>query len=158
LRRPTDLRQHVAAARGVVERYVGVLRDKDAKNSGSRIADLQNIQIEVAEAAAAVETAERVMRADCGETMAIARRGKAPDLFTKAKFRRNGAFSANLCADAVEKLFRASGSGGIYSNNPISHAFRDMYAACAHIAFNMDVAGTTYGRIVLGLETDNKAL
>ena len=51
-----------------------------------------------------------------------------------------------------------SGGGGIYSRNPISRAFRDIHAACAHIAFNLDVAGTTYGRIALGLESDNKTL
>lgn len=145
-------------AQGVLEQYIGGLRDKVANYTGNRIANLQNIQIKVAEAAAAVETAERIMRADCDETMQIAARSEAPDLLTKAKFRRNGAFSANLCADAVEKLYRASGGGGIYTSNPISRAFRDMYAACAHIAFNIDVAGTTYGRIALGLETDNATL
>jgi 3-hydroxy-9,10-secoandrosta-1,3,5(10)-triene-9,17-dione monooxygenase len=148
----------LGVAQGVLEQYVGGMRDKVANYSGNRIAELQNIQIKVAEAAAAVEAAELIMRSDCDESMAIAGRGVAPDLLTKAKYRRNGAFSANLCAEAVSKVFKMSGGGGIYSRNPISRSFRDIHAACAHIAFNMDVAGTTYGRIALGLESDNMTL
>lgn len=145
-------------AQGVLDQYVGGLRDKVANYTGRRIADLQNIQIKVAEASASVEAAELIMRSDCNESMEIAARGEAPDPLSKAKFRRNGAYSANLCADAVDTIFKMSGGGGIYTKNPLSRAWRDVHAACAHIAFNMDVAGTTYGRLALGLETDNKVL
>lgn len=145
-------------AQGVLERYVGGLKDKVANYTGNRIADLQNIQIKVAEAAAAVDAAEMIMRTDCEESMAFASRAEAPDMLAKAKYRRNGAFASNLCVDAVNTIYQASGGGGIYTRNPLSRAFRDIHAARAHIAFNMDVAGTTYGRIALGLETDNKTL
>jgi 3-hydroxy-9,10-secoandrosta-1,3,5(10)-triene-9,17-dione monooxygenase len=148
----------LGVAQGVLEQYVGNLRGKVANYTGRSIADLQNIQIKVAEAAAAVEAAELIMRSDCEETMAFAERGVAPDPLTKAKYRRNGAFSANLCADAVDTIFKMSGGSGLYTKNPLGRAWRDIHAACAHIAFNMDVAGTTYGRIALGLESDNKSL
>jgi 3-hydroxy-9,10-secoandrosta-1,3,5(10)-triene-9,17-dione monooxygenase len=145
-------------AQGVLDQYVGGLRDKVANYTGNKIAELQNIQIKVAEASAAVDAAELIMRTDCAESMAFAQRNEMPDPLTKAKYRRNGAYSANLCADAVDKIYKMSGGGGIYSRNPISRAFRDIHAACAHIAFSLDVAGTTYGRIALGLESDNKVL
>lgn len=145
-------------ARGVLENYVGSMRARVAQYTGQKVAELPNIQIKVAEAAAAIDAAELMMRADCAESMTIAATGKAPDLETKAKFRRNGAFSVNLCVDAVNKLYQSSGGGGIYERNPIARAFRDIHAARAHIAFNMDVAGTTYGRIVFGLGSDNRVL
>jgi len=145
-------------AQGVLQNFVAAMQRRVGHYTGVRVSELANIQIKVAEAAASVEAAELMMRADCAESMAIAATGKAPDLETKAKYRRNGAFSVNLCVDAVNKLFQASGGGGIYTTNPVSRAFRDIHAARAHIAFNLDVAGTTYGRIVFGLESDNRVL
>lgn len=145
-------------ARGVLDNYVDGMQRRVAQYTGLKIAGLPNIQIKVAEAAAAIDAAELIMRADCVESMEIAATGMAPDLVTKAKFRRNGAYSVGLCVEAVTKLFESSGGGGIYDSNPIARAFRDIYAARAHIAFNMDVAGTTYGRIAFGLGSDNQVL
>ena len=145
-------------AKGVLETYVDGMKSRIAQYTGLKVVDLPNIQIKVAEAAAAIDAAELMMHADCAESMEIAASGKAPDLQTKAKFRRNGAYSVNLCVEAVNKLFQSSGGGGIYDRNPIARAFRDIHAARAHIAFSMDVAGTTYGRIVFGLGSDNRVL
>ena len=145
-------------AQGVLGDYVENMQSRVAQYTGQKVAGLPNIQIKVAEAAAAVDAAELMMRADCAESMDIAATGGPPDDLTKAKFRRNGAFTVNLCVDAVNALFQSSGGGGIYDRNPISRAFRDIHAARAHIAFNMDVAGTTYGRIAFGLGSDNRVL
>jgi 3-hydroxy-9,10-secoandrosta-1,3,5(10)-triene-9,17-dione monooxygenase len=145
-------------AKGVLETYVDGMKSRVAQYTGLKVVDLPNIQIKVAEAAAAIDAAELMMHADCVESMEVAAAGKAPDLETKARFRRNGAYSVNLCVEAVNKLFQSSGGGGIYDRNPIARAFRDIHAARAHIAFNMDVAGTTYGRIVFGLGSDNRVL
>ncbi|MDE0780613.1 MAG: acyl-CoA dehydrogenase family protein [Alphaproteobacteria bacterium] len=145
-------------AEGVYQNYVEGMKARTANYTGARIADLQNVQIKVAEAGAAIDAARMMMLADCDLSMEIARRGEAPDLETKAKFRRNGAYTANLCVEAVNKLYQASGGGGIYTCNPLARAFRDIHAARAHIAFNMDVAGTTFGRIAFGLGSDNAVL
>ncbi len=145
-------------AEGVYHNYVEGMKARTANYTGARIADLQNIQIKVAEAGAAIDAARLMMMADCDLSMQIAGRGEAPDLETKAKFRRNGAYSANLCVEAVNILYQASGGGGIYTRNPLARAFRDIHAARAHIAFNMDVAGATFGRIALGLGSDNAVL
>lgn len=145
-------------AEGVYQNYVDGMKARTANYTGARIADLQNVQIKVAEAGAAIDAARLMMMADCDKSMEIAQRGEAPDLETKAKFRRNGAYSANLCVEAVNTLYQASGGGGIYTRNPLARAFRDIHAARGHIAFNMDVAGATFGRIALGLGSDNAVL
>ncbi len=148
----------LGVAEGVYAKYVGGMRAKSGNYTGARIAELQNVQIKVAEAGAAIDAARLVMLADCDLSMEIAARGEAPDLLTKAKFRRNGAYSANLCVEAVNTLYQSSGGGGIYTGNPISRAFRDIHAALSHIAFNMYVAGTTFGRIALGVGLDMQML
>jgi len=52
----------------------------------------------------------------------------------------------------------ASGGGGVYDRNPLSRAFRDIHAGSAHITQTWDPNAVTYGRLSLGLESDNPLL
>ena len=98
------------------------------------------------------------MQLDCADAMQIAEAGDAPNIETKARFRRNGAFSVGLCTEAVDIVFGLSGGTGLYETSPVQRAFRDAHAIAAHIAFNRDAAGTTYGRVALGLPADSPLL
>jgi 3-hydroxy-9,10-secoandrosta-1,3,5(10)-triene-9,17-dione monooxygenase len=40
----------------------------------------------------------------------------------------------------------------------LQRQFRDAHAINAHIAFNFDAAGTNYGRVTLGLPSENLTL
>ena len=70
----------------------------------------------------------------------------------KARNRRDTAYAARLCTRAVDRLFGASGAKGIFDDNVAQRKFRDLRAANVHIAVNWDLAGTTYGRVALGLD------
>jgi 3-hydroxy-9,10-secoandrosta-1,3,5(10)-triene-9,17-dione monooxygenase len=126
--------------------------------SGAGLSGLQSLQIGIAETGAQIEAAGRVMRADITRAMAIAEAGDVPDALTKVSFRRNGAFSVQLCRKAANALFEAAGGGALYTAHPANRAYRDMQAIAAHIAYQMPVAGTWYGRVALGLDDANPNL
>jgi 3-hydroxy-9,10-secoandrosta-1,3,5(10)-triene-9,17-dione monooxygenase len=98
------------------------------------------------------------MRSTCIEAMAEARRGRVPDIAAKTKSRRDGAFAVNLCTEAVSLLFSASGARGLFTTGALQRQFRDGHAINSHIAFNFDAAGTNYGRVALGLPSENLTL
>jgi 3-hydroxy-9,10-secoandrosta-1,3,5(10)-triene-9,17-dione monooxygenase len=98
------------------------------------------------------------MRATCIEALADARRGHIPDMTAKTRMRRDGAYSVNLCTEAVSLLFAASGARGLYMSGALQRQFRDAHAINSHIAFNFDAAGTNYGRVALGLPSENLTL
>ena len=148
----------LGVALGAWEDHVEVLRRRASHYTGAKVADFQAVQIKLAEARSCIDAAALVMRKDCADAMAIAEAGEAPDMERKARFRRNGAYSVNLCTRAVDIVFGLAGGGGLYKSNPVQRAFRDAHAINAHIAFNMDAAGTTYGRVALGLPPDNPIL
>ena len=145
-------------AEGVWADYVASIRGRASRYTGARISELQSTQIKIAEAGARIDTARRIMRSACLEAMADARRGVVPDIEAKLRYRRDGAYSARLCTEAVDILFAASGAGGLYTSNHLQRAFRDAHAIAAHIVFNFDVAGAAYGRVAAGFETDNPTL
>src|SRR6202140_5308426 len=145
-------------AQACLDDYVEVARHRASTYNRARLADLQSTQIKIAEASAKIDMARLIMRSTCIEAMAAARRGYIPDMAAKTKSRRDGAYSVNLCTEAVSLLFAASGARGLFTSGALQRQFRDAHAINSHIAFNFDMAGTNYGRVALGLPSENLTL
>ena len=145
-------------AQACLDDYVDIARHRASTYNRAKIGDLQSTQIKIAEASAKIDAARLIMRSTCIEAMAEARRGYIPDIAAKTKSRRDGAFAVNLCTDAVSLLFAASGARGLFTTGVLQRQFRDAHAINSHIAFNFDAAGTNYGRVALGLPSENLTL
>jgi 3-hydroxy-9,10-secoandrosta-1,3,5(10)-triene-9,17-dione monooxygenase len=145
-------------AQACLDDYVDLARHRASTYNRAKLGDLQSTQIKIAEASAKIDAARLIMRSTCIEAMADARRGHFPDIAAKTKVRRDGAYSVNLCTDAVSLLFSASGARGLFTTGALQRQFRDAHAINSHIAFNFDAAGTNYGRVALGLPSENLTL
>jgi 3-hydroxy-9,10-secoandrosta-1,3,5(10)-triene-9,17-dione monooxygenase len=145
-------------AQACLDDYIDVVRHRASTYDRAKIGDLQSTQIKIAEASAKIDAARLIMRSTCIEAMAEARRGRVPDIAAKTKSRRDGAFAVNLCTEAVSLLFSASGARGLFTTGALQRQFRDGHAINSHIAFNFDAAGTNYGRVALGLPSENLTL
>ncbi len=145
-------------AQGAYDTFVEGLRGRVSRYSGKSLADLGAVQMRVAEAGACLDTARMLLRHDCLEAQAIAERAEAPDVLTRATWRRNGAFAAQLAQRAMDIVFKASGGAALFDDHALQRAFRDLNAANAHISMMWDPQATTYGRLALGLGCDNPTL
>ena len=145
-------------AQACLDDYVELTRHRASTYNRAKLGDLQSTQIKIAEASAKIDAARLIMRSICVEAMADARRGHIPDIAAKTKLRRDGAYSVNLCTEAVSLLFSASGARGLFTSGALQRQFRDAHAINSHLAFNFDAAGTNYGRVALGLPSENLTL
>jgi 3-hydroxy-9,10-secoandrosta-1,3,5(10)-triene-9,17-dione monooxygenase len=145
-------------AKACLNDYIDIARHRASTYNRAKIGDLQSTQIKIAEASAKIDAARLIMRSRCIEAMAEARRSHVPDIAGKTKSRRDGAFSVNLCTDAVSLLFAASGARGLLTSGALQRQFRDAHAINSHFAFNFDAAGTNFGRVALGLPSENLSL
>lgn len=145
-------------AQACLDDYVEVTRHRASTYNRAKLGDLQSTQIKIADASAKIDAARLIMRSACVEAMEVARRGQIPDMTTKTRYRRDGAFSVNLCTDAVSTLFAASGARGLLTSGVLQRQFRDAHAINSHLAFSFDAAGTNYGRVALGLPSENLTL
>ena len=145
-------------AQACLDDYVEVARHRASTYNRAKLGDLQSTQIKIAEASAKIDAARVIMRSTCFEAMADARSGHVPDTAAKTKLRRDGAYSVNLCTEAVSLLFSASGARGLFTTGALQRQFRDAHAINSHLAFNFDAAGTNYGRVALGLPSENLTL
>ena len=145
-------------AQAVVDAYVATARGRASRYNGKAVADFQSTQIKIASASAKVDAARRIMRGCCQEAMEDARRERLPDMLARTRYRRDGAYSVQLCTEAVTELFAASGAGALTKGTPLERRFRDAYGIAAHIAFSFDAAGSNFGRVSLGLPSENTTL
>lgn len=145
-------------AQACLEDFVSAMRGRLSNYSGAGLAQFQTMQMRVAEAATRIDAARLMMRAACLDAAEEARAGLLPDMDKRLSIRRDAAFAVGLCTEAVDILYRAAGARALYTNESLQRRFRDAHAVAAHISFNFDVAGPAWGRLALGLESDNPTL
>ncbi len=145
-------------AKGALEQYVAGTRTKLGTYTGRSLADFSTLQVHVAEAGALIDAAQAMMLRDCAEAMDYAEAHQVPPMEDKVRWRRDAAYGARLCGEAVDIIFTAAGGGAIYESNPLQRAWRDIHAANGHYAVNWDANGITYGRVALGLPPDTANL
>jgi 3-hydroxy-9,10-secoandrosta-1,3,5(10)-triene-9,17-dione monooxygenase len=145
-------------AQACLDDYVEIARHRASTYNRAMLGDMQSTQIKIAEASAKIDAARLLMRTNCIAAMVDARRGHIPHMSAKTRLRRDGAFSVNLCTEAVSLLFAASGARSLFISGALQRQFRDAHAVNSHLAFNFDAAGTNYGRVALGLPSENLTL
>jgi 3-hydroxy-9,10-secoandrosta-1,3,5(10)-triene-9,17-dione monooxygenase len=140
-------------ALGIAEGLIDEYRPGAGKMTGARVAEIQSTQIRLAEATAYARASRLVQLENCREA-----ERQLPDMKTKARYRLEGAYAVEWAVRAVDVMFGLYGAGGLYETGPAPRAFRDAHAVKQHFSFNTDIAGTTYGRVALGLASDNPTL
>ena len=145
-------------AQACLDDYIEFARHRGSTFNRAKVGDMQSTQIKIAEASAKIDAARLLMRTNCINAMIDARRNHIPHISGKTRLRRDGAFAVNLCTEAVSMLFAASGARSLFISGALQRQFRDGHAVNSHLAFNFDAAGTNYGRVALGLPSENLTL
>ena len=138
-------------AQGMIDEFMARL---EGTSGPGRTADSPSVHTRLAQASAETDAALTIMRQDIRE---ILRKGKAGESFTpleRARFRRDKAFTVQLCQQAVNRLFDISGGHGIFDSTPLQRFHRDAQAVAHRDGLVMDLGGRDYGRVALGLPTE----
>ena len=148
----------VGIAEGIVRDYVEQVKSRKALMSGKGLHDQALQHTKISEATMAVEAAKALLLANCNEIMQLLEAGDLPTQEQRTKYRAAGAYAGKLAFQAANLIWDAGGGRGVYMNNPIARAYRDMCTATRHFTHSWDVNGATHGRVKVGLPTDNPAL
>ena len=138
----------VGIAQGMVDEFMAQM---SGTSGPGRTADSPAVHTRLAQSSAETDAARAVMQEDIRE---ILRKGKVGEAFTtleRARFRRDKAFTAQLCHQAVNRLFDLSGGHGIFDSTPLQRFHRDAQAVAHRDGLIMDMGGLDYGRVALGL-------
>ena len=138
----------IGIAQGMIDEFTARL---EGTTGPGRTADSPAVHTRLAQASAETDAARTVMQQDIRE---ILRKGKDGESFTpleRARFRRDKAFTVQLCQQAVNRLFDISGGHGIFDSTPLQRFHRDAQAVAHRDGLVMDLGGRDYGRVALGL-------
>jgi alkylation response protein AidB-like acyl-CoA dehydrogenase len=146
----------VGAAKGALDAFVETTRGRRTRGAlaGGQLpmAEFATVQLRVAEAAAATEAAELILKTDLERTCERLRAGEEIAIPERIRSRRNQAYATRLAVQAAEALNAASGGAGLQLSNPVQRAWRDANAVARHVSLNWDAVGTMYGQHAFGLE------
>jgi 3-hydroxy-9,10-secoandrosta-1,3,5(10)-triene-9,17-dione monooxygenase len=118
---------------------------------GSRLAEDPFMQMRLAESAAEIDGAYSRILGNFTEMYGLACAGKEIPLARRARYRWDFSKAVDWSLRAVSRLMEASGGRGIFLNNPIQRAWRDVHAIRAHAGNNPDRAAAVFGRSEFGL-------
>ena len=145
----------VSPAIGAAEGALTAFREQAAKRinvrDGSRAVEDPFTQYRLAEAAAEIDAARERMLANFAEMMRLARAGAEIPLADRARYRWDSGKAIERSVRAAELIFEASGGHGIFLDNPIQRAWRDVHAMRAHAGNNPERASFIFGRSEFGL-------
>jgi 3-hydroxy-9,10-secoandrosta-1,3,5(10)-triene-9,17-dione monooxygenase len=145
----------VSPAIGAAQGALGAFREQALKRvnvrDGSRTVEDPFVQYRLAEAAAEIDAARERMLAIFAEMMRLARAGEEIPLTARARYRWDSGNAVARSVRAVDLLFEASGGHGIFLDNPIQRAWRDVHAMRAHAGNNPERASFIFGRSEFGL-------
>jgi hypothetical protein len=71
--------------------------------------------------------------------MEFAARGETAPTEERVRWRRNDAYAAKLCLQAVERLHALAGARRLAASDPFQRHWRDAHAAAAQISLSWDL-------------------
>jgi len=140
-------------ARRAIDELVELAGGKTPMGSRRRLGDRAVVQMQVAQAEAALRSARAFLFDAVGRTWELARRDGAIAPAQRAELRLAATHATEASVRAVDLMYTAGGGTSIYASNPLQRCFRDVHVVTQH----MMVAQPTYelvGRVLLGAEAD----
>jgi 3-hydroxy-9,10-secoandrosta-1,3,5(10)-triene-9,17-dione monooxygenase len=137
----------IGIARGVLEDWAQNARTKAHSYTREQVAAALPMQLQLAETAALIDTAEMLVRG-CLERV---QSGRELGLEDRVRHRRDISFSARLLTRAVDDLIQVAGASAMRDESPIQRGWRDVRTIACHVMLNFNAAAENYGRTALGL-------
>jgi indole-3-acetate monooxygenase len=144
-------------ARRAIDELVAIAGAKTPTNSKRLLGERAVVQMQVAQAEAALESSRAWLAATVAAAWESARSSGTIPVEQRAALRLAATDATIRATQAVDLMYDAGGGTSIYATSPLQRCFRDVHVVTQHAM----VAPSTYeltGRLLLGLDTDSAML
>lgn len=145
---------------GLAERAVAEFEDitRNRKSRGVRVAELESVQLKLAEAATQIESATMLIEQTIDRNTEAVEAGRQITAEQVAWTRRNSAYATQMSRTVVSTIFEIAGGTALYAGNPLQEIFRDAMAGTSHLSLAWHRIAPAYGQIRFGLPVDFDSL
>lgn len=144
-------------ARRAIDEFVALAAKKVPTWAQRSLAQRPTIQVQVAEAEAALRSARAFVFDAIDAAWDIAVAGGTLSLEVRRDLRLAAANAVRQSVKAVDLMYEAGGGSSIHADNPLQRCFRDVHVATQHIMVSAGIYEQT-GRAYLGLPTPSMLL
>jgi 3-hydroxy-9,10-secoandrosta-1,3,5(10)-triene-9,17-dione monooxygenase len=109
-------------------------------------------QIDVADAATMIDTAQLHAIRVADTVDRSARLGEQLDIPARARLRMDAAHTVRTCREAIDLLMTAHGTSAFAESSPLQRIWRDVSMGSRHGGFGARIPQEVYGRAMLGLD------
>lgn len=117
-----------------------------------RATDSGSTQINIAQAASLIDTAELHIFRAADDIDKAAASGQYMDFQTRARVRMDVGVAASRCREAMDLLLSIQGAGSFAEVSPLQKKWRDLETGSRHAVINPAISGEAYGRALLGVK------
>ena len=143
----------IGIARGALDFYREVTRDKVGASDGARASESPVAQMACARAASTLDQIELVLHRNFDAMMALAEAGERIPIEQRVAWRWDSSETVSRCVEIVDRMFEACGGRALFLNSPMHRYFVDVHGARAHYANRPETSGANFGRVQLGGRT-----
>jgi 3-hydroxy-9,10-secoandrosta-1,3,5(10)-triene-9,17-dione monooxygenase len=119
---------------------------------GSKIPEMQNIQMRASHASAEIDAAHLVAKHQVLALQTAAANTGSLSRADVLKVQRDCAYVGHLCQSAVARLVEALGAGGLNEDNDAQVNQADLKGVCSHVTMGWDANSVPYGKQLFGIE------
>jgi alkylation response protein AidB-like acyl-CoA dehydrogenase len=143
-------------ARGTLDAFIELARDKIPRGARHTLRDNQVIQSQVAQAEAKLAAARALLLSSLAATERALGRHPHLTLDQRMTIRLAATFAIHQARDAVDTAYHAAGATAIFEENPFERRFRDIHSVSQQLQGRQEHYETV-GQYLLGLEPDSLA-
>lgn len=136
----------LGAARGALKEWTTWSRNRFSHRTGASFTGDVHKQIGTAQVETDLDAVELMLR----RNLDLIRAGGPIDHATISLIHYSGTRSIQWLCNASDVLLRLAGAAGLFDENPIQRAWRDVHAIAAHGSANVNQSGEARGRVLLG--------
>lgn len=147
-----------AVGLGIAEKALAMFIEKNRNRrraySGVLVGTMPPMLLRLGESTHQVKAARALMEKSWQDHRIHAERQTYPSQRTAVEWRTEQAYAIKMCAEAVNRLFAASGGSAWLDHNPMQRLFRDINVTAAHAYTDYDLCSQAMGREQMGLPPD----
>ena len=148
----------LGAARRSLELYVNRVRERTERYTERAKSESQAQLIRIANVSAAIRGSEMLLVDAAQRFDDIVARDGAPSLEDRAAIKWQAVYAVDSLRRAVTSLYDAAGGSAIYNDSEFLSTFRNVHVASHHAACDFDPAAEMFGRMLVGLDLDLRAV
>jgi len=142
----------IGALQGMLNAYLDYGKKRISRLSGTPTSEDPLIQQICAETACALDEMKTILHRNFRNLETYAARAEMPPLKLRMEYKFHNAWVAERCTLLAARLFKATGTVGVFEDQPYGRILADINTARQHISNQFEANGRSYGAALFGVE------